>query len=238
MSINSAYVQRRYQDAATDEGVLYRYQDGPIDNFHNRRLREACRLSVPIVYFIGTGPGVYRPEFPAFVRADDPAARTVLVDFGHTVGDPDEPDWEPIEDPIERRYKLRTVHARVHQLQFRRAVLPAYENCCAICSLKEPQLLDAAHIVADTDEGGEPVIPKGVSLCTIHHRAYDQDLVGIAPDRRVHVSRRLLEEEDGPMLELLKGFHGREILLPGRRSQRPDPERLALRFERFVGASS
>ena len=238
LSINSAFIPKRYRDTSTPEGVLYNYQDNPRLPHYNRWLREAYRLRVPVVYFIGTRKSWYRPVFPAFIDHDDPENKRVRVSFGQMVGDPDEPDWEPIADSIERRYKVRQVGVRVHQAQFRGAVLPAYENRCAICSLKEPQLLDAAHIVADTDEGGEPVIPNGVSLCTIHHRAYDQDLVGIAPDRRVHVSRRLLEEEDGPMLELLKGFHGREILLPGRRSQRPDPERLALRFERFVGASS
>jgi hypothetical protein len=36
----------------------------------------------------------------------------------------------------------------------------------------------------------------------------------------VHVSRRLLDDEDGPMLELLKGFHGRRIVVPARRAAR------------------
>ena len=51
-------------------------------------------------------------------------------------------------------------------------------------------------------------VTNGLSLCTIHHRAYDQDLVGIDADYKVHVARRLLEDDDGPMLELLKTFHG------------------------------
>jgi putative restriction endonuclease len=46
-------------------------------------------------------------------------------------------------------------------------------------------------------------------LCAIHHRAFDQNLVGVSPDYMVHVSRRLLEDEDGPMLELLKVRFGR-----------------------------
>jgi putative restriction endonuclease len=54
---------------------------------------------------------------------------------------------------------------------------------------------------------------------------------------RVHVSRRLLEDEDGPMLELLKTSHQQTIELPSRRAWRPDPERLALRFERFSAAA-
>jgi putative restriction endonuclease len=49
----------------------------------------------------------------------------------------------------------------------------------------------------------------------------------------VRVSNHLLEEEDGPMLELLKTFHRAPIVRPTRRAWRPDREQLALRFERF-----
>src|SRR5262249_60843175 len=111
--------------------------------------------------------------------------------------------------------------------------LAAYLDSCAICRLKELRLLDAAHIVGDAQPGGEPVVSNGLSLCSIHHRAFDQDLVGISPDYEVHVSRRLLEDDDGPMLELLKTAHAKPIILPERRAWRPDREQLAVRFERF-----
>jgi putative restriction endonuclease len=52
----------------------------------------------------------------------------------------------------------------------------------------------------------------------------------------VQVSRRLLDDEDGPMLELLKAFHDRVIEVPSRHVWRPDRERLAARFERFRAA--
>jgi len=48
------------------------------------------------------------------------------------------------------------------------------------------------------------------------------------------VSRRLLEDEDGPMLDLLKGFHDIPLQLPVRELDRPDRERLEVRFERFL----
>jgi len=73
-------------------------------------------------------------------------------------------------------------------------VLPAYSDRCAICRLKEIRLLDAAHITGDTDETGLPLISNGVSLCTIHHRAFDQNLIGISADYSVHVARRLRDE--------------------------------------------
>jgi putative restriction endonuclease len=113
-------------------------------------------------------------------------------------------------------------------------VLSAYRDRCAICRLRESRLLDASHIVADRDPAGVPEVRNGLALCTIHHRAYDHDLVGISPDYHVHVARRLLDEDDGPMLDLLKGAHGVSIELPRARRSRPDRELLAVRYERFA----
>ena len=238
LSINSSFKPKRYRDEETADGVLYHYQDGPIDNHYNAWLRNAYALRVPLVYFIGTRPNWYRPEYPAFVDEDDPAERRVLITFGKMRGPYDERESTYIDDDNERGYVVRQVKQRVHQAQFRGVVLPAYHDRCAICRLKEIRLLDAAHIVGDSEERGDPVVSNGLSLCTIHHRAFDQDLVGISPDYEVRVSPRLLDEEDGPMLEILKGSHGVTIDLPKRRTARPDPDRLAIRFEQFENSAS
>lgn len=233
LSINSSFRPLRYEDEQTPDGVLYAYQDGPIDNHFNTWLRQAYAMQVPLVYFIGTRHGWYRPVYPVWIREDDPALRRVLVTFGKMRGPYDEREPVLITDEIERRYVVRQVRQRIHQTQFRGAVLPAYMDRCAICRLKEVRLLDAAHIVADAEEQGVPVVTNGLSLCTIHHRAYDEDLIGVSPDQRVHVARRLLDDDDGPMLDLLKGSHGAAIDVPERATLRPDRERLAIRFERF-----
>jgi putative restriction endonuclease len=125
---------------------------------------------------------------------------------------------------------------RLHQGRFRAIVLPAYGNQCAICRLRNRELLDAAHIRVDSAVDATASVTNGVSLCTIHHRAYDQDLVGVDGDFKVHVAERLLEQKDGPMLEVLKTFHGGRIELPRRHPSRPDRALLAERFERFVAA--
>jgi putative restriction endonuclease len=126
---------------------------------------------------------------------------------------------------------------RLHQTRFRARVLPAYANQCAICRLKETRLLDAAHIVSDLEEKGLPVVSNGLSLCTIHHRAFDEDLVGISPDYEVRIAPRLLEEEDGPMLDLLKKAHATAIQVPKRKTLQPDRELLALRFDTFESSA-
>jgi putative restriction endonuclease len=222
-----------YDDEEAPDGFFYAYRDGSIDQPDNRALRAAFAHGVPLVYFIATRPNWYRPVYPVYVIADDPIARRVLVSPGRMVGPLDERDPVPIEAPLERQYAVREARVRLHQARFRGRVLEAYSGRCTICRLREDRLLDAAHIVGDVEEKGEPVVPNGLSLCSIHHRAFDQNLVGITPDYTVRVSKRLLDDEDGPMLALLKAFHTHAIELPSRRIWRPDRERLVERFERF-----
>jgi putative restriction endonuclease len=133
-----------------------------------------------------------------------------------------------------RRYATREALVRLHQHRFRAAVLRAYTTRCAVCRLREVSLLQAAHILEDRDPRGFARIDNGISLCAIHHLAYDRNLLGIDPDGVVHIAQRLLEEIDGPMLTNgLQGFHGSLILKPRRGDERPDPKRLKVRFERF-----
>jgi len=116
-------------------------------------------------------------------------------------------------------------------------VLAAYRQRCTICALKERSLLQAAHIIEDIHVRGDAVVSNGLSLCAIHHLAYDRHVLGIHPDGTVHIAARLLEEDDGPMLRQgLQGFHLHRISMPARPQDRPDPERLELRFERFRAA--
>ncbi len=236
LSVNTSY-KSPYDDQETPDGFVYAYRAGAIGQPDNRALRAAFELQVPVVYFVGTRPGWYRPEWPVFVTADDTAGRYVTLTPGRMVGPYDEREPLLPHDPIERRYAVRETRVRLHQARFRARVLPAYSNQCTICRLKETRLLDAAHIVSDADAAGEPTVPNGLSLCSIHHRAFDEDLVGVSPDYEVRVHPRLLDEDDGPMLDLLKGAHEKTIILPRRQASRPDRELLAIRFERFAAAT-
>jgi putative restriction endonuclease len=226
-----------YGDEETDDGFLYAYRAGPADQPDNRALRAAAELAVPLVYFVATRPGVYRALYPWYVVEDRPEERRVRVGPGRMVGPFDEREPVAIDEPLARRYAVREVRVRLHQARFRALVLPAYRERCTVCRLREQRLLDAAHIAGDPDPRGLPVVSNGLSLCSIHHRAYDEDLVGVSPDYRVHVAARLLDDEDGPMLDLLKGFEGSPIELPRRPASRPDRELLAERFARFRSAA-
>ena len=226
-----------YDDEILGDEFIYAYRAGSIDHADNRALRAAYELQAPIVYFFATRRAHYEAFYPCFVIDDNPRRRQVRVTKGEMVGPVDEQEPRLLPDPIERRYANREVRVRMHQGRFRGVVLPAYKEQCAICRLKEVRLLDAAHIIGDVDPRGEAEISNGLSLCSIHHRAFDADLVGVSPDYDVHVSRRLLDDEDGPMLDVLKTAQGVRIILPRLSASHPDRERLATRFERFQQAS-
>jgi putative restriction endonuclease len=69
-------------------------------------------------------------------------------------------------------------------------------------------------------------------------RPSDAHLIGIDPDFRIHVSDRLLEIHDRPFLgQGLKGIVGQVIQVPRRSVDRPDRDRLAIRFEQFKKAA-
>lgn len=234
LSINTS-AKSPYDDQETPDGFYYAYRSGSIDQPDNRSLRAAYAHAAPLVYFIATRPGWYKPLYPVYVVGDDPVSRRVLVSPGRMIGPLDE-RAPVLPAPLERQYAAREAKVRLHQARFRGRVLDAYSNRCTICRLRETPLLDAAHILGDLETRGEPVVQNGLSLCSIHHRAFDQNLVGVSPEYTVTISKRLLEDEDGPMLELLKTFHDHQIVLPTHRKLRPDRERLAARFERFLAA--
>jgi len=86
------------------------------------------------------------------------------------------------EGELRRRYVTRGVRQRLHQQEFRERVLEAYRQQCALCRLRHPELLDAAHIIPDAEERGAPVVRNGLSLCRLHHAAYDSYLLAVRPD--------------------------------------------------------
>jgi putative restriction endonuclease len=217
---------------AGDDVVEYAFMGTDPDAPDNRWLRDAMERQIPVIYFLGTSPGRYQPIIPTFIVGWHPERLRVQLAFGAIVGASAQ---AAVPAAPERRYALREVKARLHQASFRDAVLAAYGGRCAISRLPEPRLLDAAHIVVDTDEEfGQPMVSNGLPLSKIHHAAFDAHLIGIDPDFRIHVADRLLEIHDGPFLELgLKTIGGKRIALPRRPADYPARDRLALRFEQF-----
>ena len=212
------------------EAVDYAFMGKNPDAADNRWLREAFENRVPVIYFLGVAPGLYQAIIPTYISGWDANALKARIVFGIQ----DQADYVAPESVSERRYALQTVKQRLHQASFREAVITAYNGRCALSGLPEQRLLDAAHIISDKDERlGQPIVPNGLPLSKIHHAAFDAHLIGIDPDYRLHVSERLLDLHDGPMLEALKQLDGGMIHLPARAKDCPDRDRLAQRYEEF-----
>jgi putative restriction endonuclease len=216
-----------------DETVGYSFMGDDPDAADNRWLRDAMVYQAPLIYFLGVAPGRYRAFFPTFVVDFDVNALKARIAFGVS-----EIAAVAPQTADERRYAIRAVKQRLHQSSFREMVIAAYRGRCAISGLPEPLLLDAAHIMDDRDElYGQPVVRNGIPLSKIHHAAFDAHLIGIDPDYKIHVSDKLLSLHDGPTLEALRQFDKRSLHMPSRAADKPDRDRLALRFERFKSAA-
>jgi putative restriction endonuclease len=228
-----------YTDAydELDAAFAYAYRAGVIDQADNRALRAAFELQTPVVYFRALSPGQYLVVAPMFVTSDDPAARVVTLEPGLPVQDMQPGGLVSGEDV--RAYATREARYRLHQQRFKLDVMRAYRGQCAICRLRERELVQAAHIVPDREPAGIAAVVNGLALCAIHHLAFDRNLLGVDPDCVIHIADRLLREVDGPMLRTgLQGFHGAKLTVPRRADDRPDPERLEKRFEAFARAAA
>jgi putative restriction endonuclease len=103
--------------------------------------------------------------------------------------------------------------------------------------MQHPELPDAAHIIGDLEDIGDPIIQNSLSLCKIHHSAFDQNIIGINPDYQVKVRKDILEEIDGPMLKYsLQSLNNSSLILPGHIKDYPDKERLDYRYNHFLKA--
>lgn len=240
LSIRTVYIvdgaARPYDDEVGPDGLLrYKWRGDDPNHAENRALREAMRQGAPLIWFVGIAPGVYKPIYPIFLLWEEPEQQQFVIDpeVARGLVAP----GRPVEEQL-RRYIVSETKRRLHQPVFRATVLRAYETRCAVCALRHAQLLDAAHIVPDREEGGIAAVRNGLALCKIHHAAYDSSVLGIRPDLVVEIRADLLEEIDGPMLEHgLKGRHGQPLMaLPRARAERPDRKLLEQRYASFRAA--
>lgn len=233
-----------YNDFFTKDGFLvYRYRGTNPNHRDNVGLREAMKRQIPLIYFHGIVKGKYLAVWPVFIIRDDPAT------LSFTLAE-DEPgsirlylnndlmnNVSYIADDstyFKRNYITATIKQRLHQKSFRERVLEAYNRQCAFCSLRHIELLDAAHIISDSDELGEPIVSNGLSLCKIHHAAFDSNIIGVTPEYKIMVREDILREKDGPMLRHgIQQLHDQRIILPRSKKLWPDQDRLEIRFNRF-----
>lgn len=143
------------------EAVDYAFMGENADAAENRWLRNAMENRISIIYFLGIAPGTYQAMIPAFVVGWDARGLKARIAFNME----GETDLVVPQTSAERRYALRQVRQRLHQASFREVVISAYRGRCALSGLREPLLLDAAHIIEDRNERlGQPVVQNGIPL--------------------------------------------------------------------------
>ena len=228
-----------YEDSDINSGFFeYRYQGQDRNNAYNTGLRRVMELGLPLIYFNSTIPGRYQTFFPVFIVHDEPNRLTITAqeDQMDIIINPDRVE-EKDETFWRRKYATVSAQVRLHQQKFRERVLFAYNNQCSLCRLRHPELLDAAHIIDDKEEKGDPIVPNGLSLCKIHHAAFDRYIIGITPNYEIKIRQDILEEIDGPMLKFgLQSLNNGELKLPIKRKDYPDKARLDYRYSLFLKA--
>lgn len=233
----SASLDRRpYEDEPGPDGYpRYKWRGTEADHYDNRALRYSMQARLPIIWFLGLAPGVFEAH-RVWIAGEEPEKQqfVLALDEDLLTG------WAPglaIEPHAPaRRYAEHIVRTRLHQPVFRARVLLAYDRQCALCRLRHTELLEAAHIRRDF-QGGEPIVPNGIAMCAIHHRAFDSNILGVDPKYRIEIRPDVLEELDGPTLKhSLQGLHGELLSLPKRRAERPQADLLEERYEEFRAA--
>ena len=227
---------------ANDGFLHYRYRGENPNHRDNVGLRKVFEMNRPLVYLYGFEPGKYLATYPVYIIGDDPRSLTFKVAVDDALL-----TLEYFQTSITRQiaevsdarhaYLTATVKVRLHQRAFRERVLDAYRSQCAFCRLKHRELLDAAHIIPDNLPESRPTVDNGISLCKLHHAAYDSFMIGVTQDYVIHIREDILEEEDGPVLQHgLKGLHKTRWILRSSRSNYPSKEALEWRYSRFVRA--
>ncbi len=225
-----------------DNFLIYRYRGSNPNHRDNVGLRKVFELKRPLVYLHGIDPGKYLATYPVYIIGDDPSHLTFKVAVGDSL-----PAYEYTETNIARQvseiadarhaYLTSTVKVRLHQRSFREKVLDAYRSQCAFCRLRHRELLDAAHIIPDNVPEGKSTIENGLSLCKLHHAAYDSFLIGVTPDYIIQVRKDILEEKDGPVLQHgLIGLHKSKLIMPKLKKFYPNKDALEWRYSRFTRA--
>lgn len=138
----------------------------------------------------------------------------------------------------ERQRIVSEVSRLSREAGFRQRVLFAYGNRCAVTRV-QLSLVDAAHILPVGAPGSADHVTNGIALSPTYHRAFDNGLIYLDEDWRMHVNAGKLQSLERLNLhggaEAFRAPLERQIFLPPDPQQRPRVEfiRRANRFRRI-----
>jgi hypothetical protein len=130
-------------------------------------------------------------------------------------------------NPFDKEKKVVKItrESAIRTRGFRQAVIEAYDYKCAFCGLKINSLKDlsweveAAHIVPHNEKGRDDIL-NGLSLCHLHHWAFDAGWFALQDDFKIQVSSKVnsLTSDFGRMgdYDFIRIFSNKnfKILLP------------------------
>ncbi|MDE0084298.1 MAG: HNH endonuclease [Candidatus Poribacteria bacterium] len=127
-----------------------------------------------------------------------------------------------LDEPIESEKKIR-------EHGFRRTIMRIYDYTCAVCKLQiltlnGESVTEAAHIIPFNRSNNDDV-RNGISLCKLHHWAFDRYLFSVDESYIITVSDLMTEK--GPTEWKLTTLNGKGILLPKLEELYPAQEALA-----------
>lgn len=226
----------RYEDELMDEANVLRYDYAPPSREHeNLGLKNLMAAGKPVILLKQVKPKP-RPEYmivaPLFVEGFDDQRRQFTLSTRADLAPRTDTQAGLVVREIQKAYGETTVQTRLHQAYFRRDVLLVHRNRCCVCELRVRSLLQGAHIVPDSDAMGVPSVQNGLSLCSLHHGAYDRGIIRIKPDYTIRVEEEWVSSDDSFAQYALSAFEGRSILLPTEPAHRPNPEFLSWRYVR------
>jgi putative restriction endonuclease len=223
-----------YEDELLEEANTVRYDYAPPSREHeNRGLKEVMAAGKPVILLkqVKSKP---RPEYmvvaPLYVEDFDDLRRQFTLTTKADLALPTHTPTGHVVREIQRAYGETTVRTRLHQAYFRRDVLTVYKNRCCVCELRVRPLLQGAHIVPDSAAEGIASVKNGLSLCSLHHAAYDRNILRIRPDYVIKVEKEWIAHVDQFARIALDEFDGKPIVLPSEAAHRPNPILLESRF--------
>jgi hypothetical protein len=108
---------------------------------------------------------------------------------------------EPFSLMEEPKRKASTVMLRTGQQRFRFQVMSRYGQKCAVCDIRHPQLLKAAHICGKSEKGTDDW-RNGIPLCSTHHDAFDNHFFCIEPSSSTIMCKPGVSQKDIGLREL------------------------------------
>lgn len=116
-------------------------------------------------------------------------------------------------------------NGREGQGEFKGKILRAYNNRCCISGETTPELLEAAHIQEYKNKKSNHV-QNGLLLRVDLHRLYDNGLLFIDSNYKIHISKLILSQQ-------YRQYHGQTIELPTSTNEHPSKDTLELRRNDF-----